>query len=400
MDTFLQDLRFGARALARNAGFAAVAVLTLALGVGANAAIFSVVNAVLLRPLPWSDPDRAVMIWSRWVSFDKTWVSDGEVNDYRRRASTLSEVAAWDDGQVNLTGDGDPERVSAGSVTANLFSTLGVSPIRGRVFTEAEDVPNGPKVVVIGYGLWQRRYAGDPAIVGRSIQINGDAVSGGRHHAGRFRAADRLPESAASVLWVPSGWDRASTEHGNHGYYAAARLKPGATVAQAQEEMHRIAQAMTDEGLYPRPMQFDVVVLSLRDEVVGGVRRAIWLLFGAVGFLLLIACANVANLLLARAEARQREIAVRSALGAGRLRVARQLMTESLVLASISAAAGLSLACDRRARCSPGGIPPSIPRVAGAAVDGRVLIFTALVALLTTLTFGLAPAGAAAPAPT
>ncbi len=174
METFLQDLRFGTRALARNAGFAAVAVLTLALGVGANAAIFSVVNAVLLRPLPWTDPDRAVMIWSRWVSFDKTWVSDGEVNDYRRRASTLSEVAAWDDGQVNLTGDGDPERVSAASVTANLFSTLGVSPIRGRVFSEAEDVPNGPKVVVIGHGLWQRRYAGDPGIVGRSIQINGE----------------------------------------------------------------------------------------------------------------------------------------------------------------------------------------------------------------------------------
>src|SRR6476619_812180 len=175
METFFQALRFGARTLARNPGFAAVAVLTLGLGVGANAAIFSVVNAVLLRPLPWGEPDRTVMVWSRWRSFDKTWVADGEVNDYRRRASTLSEVAAWSDGQVNLTGENDPERIGAGSVTANLFSTLGVSPIRGRVFTAAEDVEGGPRVAVIGYGLWQRRYAGDPSIVGRSMQIDGEA---------------------------------------------------------------------------------------------------------------------------------------------------------------------------------------------------------------------------------
>src|SRR4051812_38345674 len=165
METFLQDLKFASRTLLRNPSFAAVAVMTLGLGVGANAAIFSVVNAVLLRPLPWSEPDRAVMIWSRWTAFDKTWVADGEVNDYRRRASTLAEVAAWSDGSANLTGDGEPERVAAGYVTANLFSTLGVSPIRGRVFTPAEDVENGPRLVLLGYGLWQRRYAGDSAIV-------------------------------------------------------------------------------------------------------------------------------------------------------------------------------------------------------------------------------------------
>src|SRR6185503_4650133 len=173
METFLQDLRFGARTLARNPGFACIAVLTLALGVGANAAIFSVVNAVLLRPLPWSDPDRAVMIWSRWSAFDKTWVSDGEVNDYRRESRTLADVAAWDDGQVNLTGDGEPERVAYGSVTANLFSVLGAAPLKGRVFTAGEDVPNGPKLVILGFGLWQRRYAGEPNIVGRVIHIDG-----------------------------------------------------------------------------------------------------------------------------------------------------------------------------------------------------------------------------------
>jgi len=390
METFFQDLRFGARTLARHAGFAAVAVLTLGLGVGANAAIFSVVNAVLLRPLPWSDPDRTVMIWSRWSAFDKTWVADGEVNDYRRGASTLTDVAAWADGQVNLTGDGEPERVAAGSVTANLFSTLGVSPIRGRVFTAAEDVEGGPRVVLIGYGLWQRRYAGDPAIVGRSIQINGETYQVIGVMPPEFVLPTDFQNPTATSLWMPAQWDSASTNHGSHGYYAAARLKDRATLAQAQDEMHRIAQAMTQQGLYPKQMQFDVVVVPLREEVVGGVRRVIWLLLGAVGFLLLIACANVANLLLARAEARQREIAVRSALGAGRLRVARQLFTESLLLASISAAAGLLMAWVG-VRLLAWWNPASIPRVAGATLDGRVLLFTALIALGTTLVFGLAP---------
>jgi putative ABC transport system permease protein len=391
MDSFLQDLRFGARALARNPGFASVAILTLALGVGANAAIFSVVNAVLLRPLPWSEPDRAVMIWSHWTAFDKTWVSDGEVNDYRKESRTLAEIGAWDDGQVNLTGDGDPERVSAGTVTANLFPVLGAAPIRGRMFTTQEDLPNGPKVAIIGYGLWQRRYGGDPSMVGRTIQINGTPHEVVGIMPANFVLPTDFQNPAPSVLWTPNGWDSASTDHGNHGYYAAGRLKPGATLAQARDDMHSIAQAWTGRGLYPRPMQFDTIVVSLRDEVVGTVRRAIWLLFGAVGFLLLIACANVANLLLARAEARQREMAVRTALGAGAARVVRQLLTESLVLAGISAAAGLTLAW--------GGVrllawwnPSSVPRVAGASVDWRVLFFTVGVALVTTVIFSVAPA--------
>jgi putative ABC transport system permease protein len=330
------------------------------------------------------------MIWSRWSAFDKTWVADGEVNDYRRRTSTLAEVAAWADRQVNLTGEGEPERVAAGSVTANLFSTLGVSPVRGRVFTAAEDVEGGPRVVLIGYGLWQRRYAGDPAIVGRPIQIDGEAYQVIGVMPPDFVLPTDFQNPTATALWMPAQWDNASTNHGSHGFYAAARLKSGASVAQVQDEMHRIAQAMTQEGLYPRQMQFDVVVVPLREEVVGGIRRAIWLLFGAVGFLLLIACANVANLLLARAEARQREMAVRSALGAGRLRVARQLLTESLLLASISAAAGLVMAWVG-VRLLAWWNPASIPRVAGATLDGRVLLFTALIALGTTLVFGLAP---------
>jgi putative ABC transport system permease protein len=391
LEAFWQDLRFGARALRRNPGFAAVAVTTLALGIGANAAIFSVVNAVLLQPLPWSKPDRAVMIWSRWVSFDKTWVAEGEVVDYRKRSRTLTEVAAWGEGQVNLTGDGEPERVAAASVTSNLFSTLGVTPLLGRTFTAEEDVPNGPDVVVLGFGLWNRRYAADPSLVGRPILIDGKP-----HHVLGVMPPDfvlptdfRNPQP--TQLWVPQRLDPTSMDHGNHGLYAAGRLVPGATVGQAADELHGIAQAMTAEGFYPPQMQFDTVVLSLTDEVVGSVRRAMWLLFGAVGFLLLIACANVANLLLARAEGRQREIAVRSALGAGGGRVLRQLLTESLVLSAISGLAGLALAF-AGIRFLAWWNPASIPRVAGVSLDERVLIFTAAAALLTSVLFSLVPA--------
>ena len=390
-ETLIQDLRFGARALRRNPGFATIAILTLALGIGANAAIFSVVSAVLLRPLPWTDADRAVMIWSKWTAFDKTWVATGEVVDYRRRSQTLAEVAAWGHGQVNLTGDGEPERLPAGNVTSNLFSTLGVTPLHGRTFTAAEDVANGPRLVLLGHALWVRRFAADPSVVGRSIQINGL----GYEVIGVMPAGFVLPTDfqnpEPTQLWMPLQMDPASTDHGSHGLYAAGRLKPGFTVEQAADDLHGIARAMTAEGLYPVQMQFDTVVLSLTDEVVGTVRRAIWLLFGAVAFLLLIACANVANLLLARAEGRQREIGVRAALGASGARVVRQLLTESLVLAIGASIIGLFLAF-AGVRAVAWWNPASVPRVAGSTVDLQVLFFTAVVALVTSVAFSLAPA--------
>src|SRR5687767_6287797 len=262
-NTALQDIRFGARSLRRNPAFAAVAILTLALGIGGNAAIFSVVNTVLLRPLPWSEPDRAVMIWSKWTAFDKTWVASGEVVDYRRRATTLAEVAAWSDSQVNLTGDGDPERVAAGGVTANLFSTLGVAPLLGRTFSAAEDVPNGPRLVVLGHALWSRRYAADPNIAGRTIQINGQAYEITGVMPDDFVLPTDYQNPEPSQLWLPLQMDPASMDHDSHGLFAAARLKPGATVQQAADELRGIARAMTDEGLYPRQMQFDTVTVSL-----------------------------------------------------------------------------------------------------------------------------------------
>jgi putative ABC transport system permease protein len=390
-ETAWQDLRFGARTLRRNPGFAAIAVITLALGIGANAAIFSVVNAVLLRPLPWSEPDRAVMIWSRWVSFDKTWVAEGEVVDYRRRSRTLVEVAAWGEGQVNLTGDGEPERVAAASVTSNLFSTLGVKPLLGRTFTAAEDVANGPDVVVLGFGLWNRRYGADQSLMGRTILIDGEPYQVLGVMPPDFVLPTDFRNPQPTQLWVPQRLDPASTDHGSHGLYAVGRLAPGATVHQAADELHGIARAMANEGFYPPQMQFDTVVVSLTDEVVGSVRRAVWLLFGAVAFLLLIACVNVANLLLARAEARQREIAVRSALGAGGARVVRQLLTESLVLAAVSGLAGLALAY-AAVRFLAWWNPASIPRVAGVSLDSRVLLFTAVAALFTSVLFSLVPA--------
>ena len=391
MESLIQDLRFAVRTLLRNAGFATVAVVTLALGIGANAAIFSVVNAVLLRPLPWGAPDRVVTIWSRWTAFDKTWVSDGEVNDYRRESTTVSAIGAWDEGAVNLTGDGEPERVSSGTVTANLFPVLGVRPILGRSFTEQEDVPHGPRVVILGFGLWQRRYTGDPTIVGRSILIDGQPYQVVGVMPPEFVLPTDFQNPTPTVLWTPSRWDAASTDHGSHGYYAAARLADGATVEQARNELHAIAERWTNRGLYPKAMQFDSIVLPLRDDVLGSVRRAVWLLFGAVGFLLLIACVNVANLLLARGEARTREIAARVALGASRSRVLRQLMTEGALLAVAGGTTGVVLAAGAL-RLLAWWNPGHIPRLENAAVDARVLMFTAGVALATTVFFSLAPA--------
>jgi putative ABC transport system permease protein len=391
MQAVLFDLRYAVRALVKSSLFTLVSLPTLALGIGAASAIFTVVNAVLLRPLPWREPDRAVMIWSTWTAFDKTWISEGELNAYRSRNRTLAHVAAWNDGQINVTGGGEPERVAYAQVTANLFTTLGVQPMLGRGIARAEDVPNGPDVVVIGHGLWVRRYAADPSVLGRTIRLNGRPfqIVGVMPHD--FVLPTDFANPEPTQLWTPLQVDPASTDYGSHGWYAAARLRPGVSVEGAAADVHRMAAALTREGIHPVQMRFDTVVLTLRDEVVGPVRGSLLLLFGAVGFLLLIACANVANLMLVRAESRQRETAVRAALGAGAGRIVRQMLAESLVLSAAASAFGLVFAWTA-VRVVAWWNPASIPRLAEMSLDWRVLCFTAGVAVLTSALFGLAPA--------
>ena len=388
-----QDLRGGIRGLARTPGFTAAALVTLALGIGATSAIFTVVKAVLLTPLPYAEPGRRVMVWSQWISFDKTWLSDQEILDYRRLSKTLTAVAGWTSEQQNLTGDGEPVRVGVGLVTANTFDVLGAGPLLGRSISAAEDQPHAAPVAVLGFGLWQSRFGGDPAVVGRRILLDDVSVE----VVGVMREGFRLPtdftEEAAepTQLWRALQLDERQADRGSHGYYAAAVLAPGATAASASDELRALTRGMTERGLYPDAMRFSAFATSLDDEIRGTVRPAMWLLMGAVGCLLLIACANVANLLLVRGDARVREMAIRSAVGASTERLVRQLLTESLLLAVVGAALGLMLAAGAvrvLLALDPTSLPPLVP----VRLDWIVVAFTVIVGVVVTLVFGLVPA--------
>jgi putative ABC transport system permease protein len=394
MDFLLQDIRHGARAFLRNPGFAVVAIVTLGLGLGATTAIFSVVRAVLLAPLPWSEPDTRVMIWSRWTGFDKTWVSSVEVRDYRQRTRSLRSVAAWSSGQVNLTGSGDPERVGAGSGTANLFDVLGARALYGRGFQAGEDFTGtGAPVVVLSYSLWQRRFAGDPRALGRTLQIDGS----GYQIVGIMPQGFRLPTDYGedfeepTELWTPLVLDPDPNERGNHSFYAAALLAPGVTPGQASAEITGLAHQLTAEGQYSPSMRFEPFAVSLVDEVLAPARPALRLLGVATALLLLIACANVANLLLARGAGRSLEISIRAAVGASRWRLVRQLFTESLVLAGVGAAGGLLLSF-WTSDLLVAQLPELDFRGLHSSTDVRVLLFTAILAGASVCAFGLAPA--------
>jgi putative ABC transport system permease protein len=395
LDVFIQDVRYALRGMRRAPGFTAAAVATLALGMGATTAIFSIVRAVLLAPLPYAQPDRRVMVWSRWKDFEsKTWVADGEVADYRRFIPSFESVAAWDSGEANLTGGGaEPVRVGTAAITANTFETLGSNPLLGRAFTEDEDRPGGPPVAVLGWGLWKNRLGGDPNVIGSTIELDGVA----RRVVGVMPRGFALPTdftvaaAEPSQVWIPVQFDPAELSHGNHGYYAAARLKPGATAQRATAELQVLAANLTRQGVYPAEMRFSPFAVPVEEDVRGAARRALTLVFGAVLFLLLMACANVANLLLARAEGRQREVSVRAAIGAGKARLVRQLLTESLVLAAAGGILGVVLAWGGVRIIAAHGAA-GLPALAPLGVEPRMLVFAAVLTVVTTLLFGFAPA--------
>ena len=392
-DALRQDVNGALRGLWKSPGFALAALLTLSLGIGATSAIFSVVNAVLLTPLPYDTPERRVMVWSKWVSFDKTWVSSQEVVDYRNMARSLAAVAMWTNSFQNLTDAGDPVRLNVGLVSANTFDVLGTRPLIGRMFTEEEDRPSGPALAVLGYPLWQAQFAGDAGIIGRKVMLNDVPVEviGVMPQGFRLPTDFNVDAAEPTQLWRPVQVDSSNLNRGNHGFYAAAVLAAGQTAATATAELQAVARRLTEQGHYPEPMQFTAFAVGIEDEIRGELRPAMWLLMGAVAFLLLIACVNVANLLLVRGDARLREMAVRTAIGAAPRRLVRQLFTESVVLAVLGAVLGLALAAGAL-QLLMNIDPTSLPPLAPVQLNLTVISFTMLLAVVTTLVFGLAPA--------
>ncbi|HEX6132476.1 MAG TPA: ABC transporter permease [Longimicrobiales bacterium] len=392
MPELFSDIRYAVRSLARSPGFALVALLTLALGIGANSAIFSVLNGVVLRPLPYDEPDRLVRVASRFPSlgFDKFWISPPEYMELRERTRSLASFGAYRTGMTSVGGGDAPLRVVSAIATADLFETLGVPARVGRPFNAAEDVPGGENVVTLSYELWQSAYGGDPGIVGRNIIVNGrDARVTGVMPPG-FDVADARVE-----IWVPGQLDPANRQNrASHFLDVVARLADGATLEQARAELDVLVTQWADmnpDTHVPTPDGHPMFLTDLQEDLIGGTRPALLLLLGAVGFVLLIACANVASLLLARAESRQKEIAVRAALGAGRGRLVRQFLTEGVVLSVMGGVLGLFLGY-AGVRVLLATNPRGIPRALEIGLDANVLLFTLAVSIGTGLLFGLAPA--------
>src|ERR1044071_5267336 len=397
-----QDIRYSFRSLRRQPGFALVATLTLALGIGANTAIFSVVNGVLLRRLGFREPERLFMIWTDnprfQLGFNEFPAANSDLPEWRTTASSFQEIAAFQTVPTDLSEDGDPERVGAIEVTSNLMPALGVEPLLGRTFSAQEEQPGQDKVAIISYDLWQQRYGGAKEILGRVITANQVrrqiiAVMPAGFNSPRateMPQAYNLPEKAD--LWVPLArnaeyWQR-RTQRGS--MCLVARLKAGVTATQAQAEMDQIAarQAIA----YPETHKgWRVWLTPFFSQVTGRTRMPLLILLGAVGVLLLIACANITSLLLVKAAGRRREIAVRAAIGAGRARIIRQLLTESILLGLLGGGLGLLLGY-WGLNVLLAFIPTNVPRIQNVTLDSKVFIFTAGISLMTGVLFGLAPA--------
>jgi putative ABC transport system permease protein len=382
LEALMQDLRFGVRMLRKNPGFSSIAILTLALAIGANTAIFSVVNAVLLRPLPFKEPDRLVMVWERRpTSGDVNLpVAAYEFAAWRERARSFERLALVQASGLNLTGAGEAEIIKAWRVSAEFFSLLGVPMLQGRDFAPGEDQAGRNNIVVLNQTLWQRRFAADPDVVGKTIFLNDQSFT----VVGIAPALNLMPD-----VWVPLDWPGLNAS-GHDGFNVMGRLKVGIPLEQAQTELAQLARQL-EQSDPSNNTGHGVQIVSLHENTVGKVSRALWVLFGAVAFVLLIACANVANLLLTRAVARQKEIAIRAALGATRLRVMRQLLTESLLLAGLSGGLGLLLA-HWLTTLLPKIEAVKLPRLEQISLDGKVLAATIGLSLLTGLLTGIAPA--------
>jgi predicted permease len=388
----VHDLRYSFRALWKHPAFTLVAVMTLALGIGANTAIFGIVHGVVLRPLPYHDADRVVLLWSHWTNWTRTWVSEPELADYRTQSRTLEDVAGFTTTSFNLTGSSEPLRVRAAQVQAQAFAALGARPIAGRVFTAEEDRPGHDRVVLLSEGLWRSHFAGDLSVIGRDIQLDAATYEVVGILPGSLRLPTDYGTRSVSELWVPLALAPPDPEaRGNHGLNALARLRPGASLRQAQAEIDTITRGF--QQVYPSyyDREFGATLVTAPEEVFGDIRPALLVLLLAVGAVLLIACANVANLLLARSDERQKELAIRVALGAGRGRIVRQLLTESLVLSGVGGACGIALAYTLM-RALVALDPLKIPRVEELGIDARILMFAGGISVFAGVIFGTIPA--------
>jgi putative ABC transport system permease protein len=399
LENAASDLRFAARSLARRPGFAGLATLTLALGIGATTTLFGVVKQVLLTPLPYEKPEGIVVVWSAWKGFDQTWLSYDEWEGWKARIPAFADIGLFSDFYATFDGE-TPERVHVAQVQAGVLPILGARPLMGRNFGADEDRPGGPNVVILGYNLWQRHFGADPSIVGKAVQIGGRAST----VIGIMPADFRLPldfgASGRTEAWVPLATDAKAEgavpgpafpkDGASHNFNAVARLREGATPAMANAQLKSLVAELEKWG-YMAHVNFHAYVVPVRDQIIGSVRTVLLVVFGAVVFVMLIACANVAGLLLVRGEGRRRELAVRVALGAGSKRLVRLLLAESSVLAFAGATlgVGLSFAAVKLIRATA---PAGLPRVADTTIDWAVLGFALFAAVAAALVAGILPA--------